>query len=269
MNAQQQQVLAALLECTIEAKLAAVFALPTLINDAHGWMASPTPEEPGHPARLRLVAPRDVPRRRNLASRHGRFALLHAIAHIEFNAINLALDAACAFAGLPVQYYTDWLRIAKEEAEHFSALRRLLLAMDGDYGDLPAHNGLWEMALETADDPLKRMALVPRVLEARGLDATPAIRARLQALGDWEADVVLAVIEREEVGHVAAGSYWFRWLCAERDLDPDNHFFTLLDRHYRGRGGGDFAEEARLAAGFSVLELQRLRARAEGVEARA
>ncbi|MDD3761617.1 MAG: ferritin-like domain-containing protein [Acidithiobacillus sp.] len=265
MNAQQQQICAALLESGIDAKLAAVAALPDIVA-MDDWIAIPTPCIPGRPARLQLVAPRDVPRRRNLASRDGRFALLHALAHIEFNAINLALDAVCAFPGLPVQYYADWLHIAKEEAAHFAALRRLLLAMGGEYGELPAHNGLWEMAIETADDPLKRMALVPRVLEARGLDATPPIRARLQALGDTEADAVLAVIEAEEIAHVAAGSYWFRWLCAARDLDPDTHFFILLDRHYRGRPGGVFAEQARLAAGFSEYELQRLRDRAqEGV----
>ncbi|WP_308389505.1 ferritin-like domain-containing protein [Acidithiobacillus sp. AMEEHan] len=261
MQVEQEQIRAALLESELEAKLAAVQALPAAVA-TEGWVASPTPALPGRPARLRLVAPREVPRRRNLASREGRFALLHALAHIEFNAINLALDAVCAFAGLPEAYYADWLQVAKEEAAHFAALRALLQEMGGDYGDLPAHNGLWEMACETADDPLKRMALVPRVLEARGLDATPGIRARLQAVGDTQADAVLAVIEREEVGHVAAGSHWFRWLCAARGLDAEAQFFLLLDRYYRGQPGGDFAVAARLAAGFSEWELQTLRARA-------
>jgi len=267
MQAEQEQIRAALLESDLEAKLMAVGALPVVVVAAQDWVGLPTPELPGRPAHLRLVAPRDVPRRRNLGSPAGRFALLHALAHIEFNAINLALDAACAFPGLPDAYYADWLQVAKEEAAHFAALRALLREMGGDYGDLPAHDGLWEMALETADDPVKRMALVPRVLEARGLDATPGIRARLQALGDRQADAVLAVIEREEIGHVAVGSYWFRWLCNERALDPEQHFFALLDRHYRGRPGGDFAVAARLAAGFSEWELQTLRARAAGVMA--
>ena len=264
MNAEQASLQAILLEDDIDRKLLGVAALPTCVVDVRGWSSLQPPQQPGRPPRLRLVAPREVPRRRNLRSPEGRFALLHALAHIEFNAINLALDAATTFAGLPPQYYSDWLRIAKEEAAHFTALRHLLHGMNGEYGDLPAHNGLWEMALETAHDPLIRMALVPRVLEARGLDATPAIRARLQAIGDRDADVVLATIEQEEIGHVAVGSYWFRWLCQARGLDPDSYFFTLLDLHYRGRPGGEFAEAARLAAGFSPLELDRLRQRAQG-----
>ena len=234
------------------------------------WPPAPMPEVsapalsdmPGRPAHPLLVSPKDLPKRRALHTRAGRFALLHALAHIEFNAINLALDALYRFPGLPEDFYRDWLRVAQEEAEHFVLLRQQLRRLGGDYGDLPAHDGLWEMALDTAADPLARMALVPRVLEARGLDVTPAMRERLLAAGDAEAAAVLERIECDERGHVAVGTRWFRFLCAQRGLEPDRTFTTLLQRHYRGRIQGPLALPARRAAGFSEPELDWLQDRA-------
>ncbi|PKY11001.1 hypothetical protein B1757_06735 [Acidithiobacillus marinus] len=220
----------------------------------------PCPGIPGRPDRPELVAPKKLPRRRALSTPAGRFALLHALAHIEFNAINLALDAICRFVDLPVDYYRDWLQVAQEEAEHFVLLRELLQALGGDYGDLPAHDGLWEMAMETATDPLERMALVPRVLEARGLDVTPAIRERLREAGDLVAVAVLERIERDERGHVAIGTHWFHYLCAQRGLDADHTFRKLLEERYRGRIQGPLALDARRAGGFSETELRWLQA---------
>jgi len=168
-------------------------------------------DQPGSPERPPLVAPQKVPRRR-ADTVPGRAALVHALAHIEFNAINLALDAAHRFAGMPSRYYADWLQVADEEALHFDLLNAHLATLGHVYGDFPAHQGLWDMALKTAHDPLVRMALVPRVLEARGLDATPLIVDKLKAANDLRMVEVLAIIERDEIGHVAIGSRWFGWL---------------------------------------------------------
>ncbi|CDQ09397.1 conserved protein of unknown function [Acidithiobacillus ferrivorans] len=223
--------------------------------------APPLSATPGRPSHPLLLGPKDLPKRRALHTQAGRFALLHALAHIEFNAINLALDALYRFPGLPEDFYRDWLRVAQEEAEHFVLLRQQLQRLGGDYGDLPAHDGLWEMAMDTAADPLERMALVPRVLEARGLDVTPAMRERLLAAGDAEAAAVLARIESDERGHVAVGSRWFRYLCAQRGLEPDSTFMALLRQRYRGRIQGPLALTARRAAGFSEPELDWLQSR--------
>jgi uncharacterized ferritin-like protein (DUF455 family) len=182
---------------------------------------------PGRPARPERVSPLNVPRRR-LGTSAGRAAMIHAIAHIEFNAINLALDAAHRFADLPNDYYADWLRVAAEEATHFGLLNAHLASLGHSYGDFAAHDGLWEMAQKTTHDALTRMALVPRVLEARGLDATPAISHKLREIGDLRAVEILAVIERDEIGHVAVGSRWFAFLCAQRGLDAATTFRQLL-----------------------------------------
>lgn len=210
--------------------------------------------EPGRPLRPALVPARELPRRR-LGSREGQAALVHALAHIEFNAINLALDAAYRFRDLPRQFYDDWLRVAAEEAYHFGLLREHLRELGGDYGDFPAHDGLWQMAVETAHDPLVRMALVPRVLEARGLDVSPGMILRLREAGNLRAAEILEIILRDEVGHVAIGSHWFRYLCGERGLDPQATFRTLLRQYMRGRVKGPFHREARLRAGFTEAEL--------------
>lgn len=216
-------------------------------------------EIPGRPARPVLVHPRDVPQRR-LNSDEGRAALVHAIAHIEFNAINLALDAVYRFRDLPDAYYGDWLRVAAEEASHFALLQARLAELGHAYGDLPAHNGLWEMALKTAHDPLVRMALVPRVLEARGLDVTPGMMERLRQVGDTRTVAILEVILREEIGHVAIGSRWYAWCCAQRGVDPQATFLDLLDEYMTGRLRGPFHEEARRQAGFTEAELAKLNA---------
>jgi uncharacterized ferritin-like protein (DUF455 family) len=211
---------------------------------------------PGQPERPDLVSPHKVPRRRT-DTLAGRAALVHALAHIEFNAINLALDAAHRFAGMPVAYYADWLRVADEEALHFDLLNTHLATLGHGYvyGDFPAHSGLWDMALKTAHDPLVRMALVPRVLEARGLDATPLIVDKLKAAKDTRMVEILTVIERDEIGHVAIGSHWFRWLCAARGLEPEATFRQLLVDYDAPPLGPPFNLAARRQAGFSELEL--------------
>lgn len=218
--------------------------------------------EPGRPTRPELVPPRKVPRR-GLGTPEGRAALVHAVAHIEFNAINLALDAVYRFRGLPNAYYEDWLRVAEEEGRHFAMLDKRLRAMGLRYGDLPAHNGLWEMAVRTADDWLLRMALVPRVLEARGLDVTPGIIERLRQAGDGETVAALELILREEIGHVAIGSRWFAHACAQRGLEPEATFQTLLREYAPGQVMGMLHHEARLKAGFSETELDALEALAD------
>jgi uncharacterized ferritin-like protein (DUF455 family) len=215
-------------------------------------------EIPGRPPRPLLVAPRQL-RQRKLSSPEGRAILVHALAHIEFNAINLALDAVYRFRGMPAEYYGDWLRVAAEEAEHFGLLRERLRALGHDYGDFPAHNGLWEMACKTADDVLVRMALVPRVLEARGLDVTPDMIRRLEVAGDPETVAILRIIFRDEIGHVEIGSRWYRYCCARRGLDPVATFRVLLERHMQGRIKGPFAEQARAQAGFDGEEMDLLR----------
>lgn len=209
---------------------------------------------PGRPERPRLVAPRELASR-GLHTREGQAALVHALAHIEFNAINLALDAVYRFRGLPGQFYDDWLQVAEEEAYHFGLLREHLRELRADYGDFPAHDGLWQMAVETAHDPLVRMALVPRVLEARGLDVSPGMMRRLGAAGNRRAVDILEIILRDEVGHVAIGSRWFRHLCEARGLDPRPTFRTLLGQYMKGRVKGPFHREARLRAGFTEAEL--------------
>ena len=212
---------------------------------------------PGRPDQPVLVDPSSVPRRR-LGSREGRVALVHAIAHIEFNAINLALDAVCRFRDMPEAYYRDWLRVAADEARHFELLSRRLGELGSTYGALPAHDGLWEMAQQTADSCLVRMALVPRVLEARGLDVTPGMIERLRQVGDDATVGVLEVILHEEVEHVLIGSRWFEWCCKREGREPQATFIALLEQRYSGQVRGPFNRKARLQAGFSMAELQRL-----------
>lgn len=217
----------------------------------------PVVSEAGRPSRPQLVPPRELPRRR-LHDRAGHAALIHAIAHIEFNAINLAWDAAYRFQGMPSDYYADWSRVAAEEASHFLMLREHLHDLGYDYGDFAAHNGLWEMAQKTAHDVMVRMALVPRVLEARGLDVTPAMVERLNSLGDKRAVEILDVIFREEVGHVEIGTRWFRYLCAQRGIDAEQTFADLIREHMRGLVRGPFETGARLKAGFTESEMNML-----------
>ena len=211
----------------------------------------------GRPARPELVEPARVPRR-GLGTPEGRVALIHAVAHIEFNAINLALDAALRFAGLPDQFYWDWLSVAADEARHFQMLNQRLADLGHAYGDFPAHNGLWEMAEKTAHDVMVRMALVPRVLEARGLDVTPGMIEKLRQARDEATVACLEIILEEEVRHVEIGSRWFKHFCDLRGLTPEDTFAELLEQYFTGGLRGPFNLEARREAGFSELELSRL-----------
>ncbi len=211
---------------------------------------------PGRPPRPPLVTPRDVPRRR-LATTAGRIAFYHALAHIEFNAINLALDAAIRFNGLPIEYYADWCHVAQEEACHFQLLCERLAGTDlnARYGDLPAHDGLWEMALKTQHDVLARMALVPRVLEARGLDVTPGLQRKLERLGDARGVAILARILEDEIGHVAIGNHWYRHLCARRQLEPNETWLALRAEYGAPKIRAPLNLVARKQADFDTLEL--------------
>lgn len=214
---------------------------------------------PGRPEKPQLVMPREL-RTRALTSARGRAILAHAICHIEFNAINLALDAAYRFRHMPDDYYRDWLQVAADEARHFGWLSERLAQMGYAYGDFPAHNGLWEMVEKTAHDVLVRMALVPRVLEARGLDVTPGMIDKLTAAGDEATVGILQNILREEIPHVAIGTRWYRYCCAQRALDADTLFPKLLQQYMHTVPAGPMNIEARQAAGFSEQELSLLQA---------
>jgi uncharacterized ferritin-like protein (DUF455 family) len=218
---------------------------------------APPPTLPGRPPRPELVPPEQVPRRTPFTP-EGRAALLHAVCHIEFNAINLALDAVWRFSGMPERFYRDWLQVAGEEALHFELLRAHLQSMGHDYGDFEAHDGLWTMAEKTRDDITARMALVPRTLEARGLDATPPMQAKLRKAGDLRAVEILDVILRDEIGHVAIGNHWYRWLCERDGLDPIASYAEFALRYGAPRLKGPFNLEARRAAGFDADEIKRL-----------
>lgn len=214
-------------------------------------------DHPGRPARPPLAAPTDMPRR-ELNGPRNHAALIHALAHIEFNAIDLALDAVQRFTAMPAAFHGDWLRVAAEEAHHFNLLRAHLCTLGHDYGDFPAHGGLWQMATATAHDVLARMALVPRLLEARGLDVTPGLRRKLAGYGDHAGAAILDVILRDEIGHVALGDRWFRQLCASRGLPVADTFRALLAQPGVPAPRAPFNKAARLAAGFTSEELDAL-----------
>ncbi len=220
-------------------------------------LQDPSHRAPGRPAKPELRNPQQVPQR-SVHTDTGLAALVHSVCHIEFNAINLALDAIWRFAGLPPAYYQDWLRVAYEESTHFGLLQTLLGTMGHAYGDFAAHDGLWSMCEKTADDVLARMALVPRTLEARGLDATPLIQAKLLLSSSPHATAfqpILDTILRDEVGHVAIGNHWFRYLCAAQGLDPLSHYPVLVQRHAAPRLKPPFNTSARLQAGFTPDEI--------------
>jgi uncharacterized ferritin-like protein (DUF455 family) len=209
---------------------------------------------PGRPAKPTLVPPKDL-EKRSMRTADGRAALIHALTHIEFNAINLALDAIWRFANMPEDYYKDWLKVAAEEAYHFSLLSVHLQSLGFAYGSFSAHNSLWEMVERTKDDVLARMALVPRTLEARGLDACPALRNKLAQVGDSKAAEILDIILRDEIGHVAIGNTWFNWLCQERKLEPIATFEKLCVDYSAPKLKPPFNVDARRKAGFSEIEL--------------
>ena len=262
MSTLQTAAQACLVANTIDSKVSLTFDAVEAFS--HGGLAIDRGERlidpigmPGRPAAPRLVAPRDLPKR-GLGSAEGLAAFVHAIAHIEFNAVDLAWDAVYRFEGMPDAYYADWVRIAGDEARHFTLLRARLQELGFDYGSFDAHHGLWEMAEKTADDALARMALVPRVLEARGLDVTPGMIERLRGLGDHRTADILVVILREEIAHVAAGSKWFRWCCVQRGVEPAPTFRRLLAEYARAVLRGPFNVDARSAAGFDEDELRAL-----------
>jgi uncharacterized ferritin-like protein (DUF455 family) len=214
---------------------------------------APAPDRPARPARPELKLPRDMPKRRAAGTRESRVALLHAVAHIELNAIDLAWDIVARFAApeLPGAFFDDWAGVGDDEAKHFLLLADRLAALGAGYGDLPAHDGLWRAAHETRHDLLARLAIVPLVLEARGLDVTPAMIARFERLGDGESAAALRVIYADEIGHVEAGRRWFEWLCAQRGLPPVETWHALVRTHFRGALKPPFNDEARAKAGFS------------------
>ena len=213
--------------------------------------ASP-PAHPARPDRPRLLTPRAMPRRRNFGSLAGRVALLHALAHIELNAVDLAWDIIARFTGqgLPRRYFDDWVGVAAEESRHFLLLVTRLADFGAAYGDLPAHDGLWEAAAATAGDLLARLAVVPLVLEARGLDVTPEMAARLERAGDPRSAAILRRIYEEEIGHVAVGRRWLEWLCESRGLAPERVFQDRVRRCFKGALKPPFNHAARAAAGF-------------------
>lgn len=245
-----------LCESDVNNKVAGVLALgvDANLNIAQKKVLSPSTAIPGRPNKPLLVAPLDLPKR-SMRTMEGRAALIHALAHIEFNAINLALDAIWRFENMPEQYYLDWLKVAAEEAHHFSLLQAHLQSLGFEYGSFAGHDSLWEMVDRTKDDILARMALVPRTLEARGLDASPALRNKLAQAGDLVAAGILDIILRDEIGHVAVGNYWFNWLCAQNQLEPIKTFEALRIQFNAPKLRPPFNIDARRQAGFSEAEL--------------
>jgi uncharacterized ferritin-like protein (DUF455 family) len=235
-------------------KTALAFQLFKELNGPFQMSVNEPFPEPGRPEHPELVHPRHL-KKRGLGTEQGRAALWHAIAHIEFNAINLALDAFLRFPDLPHEYYEDWLRVAAEEAYHFGLINDHLKTLNCPYGSFPAHNSLWEMAEKTIHDPLVRMALVPRVMEARGLDVTPGIMQKLSLAGDEQAENILGIILRDEIGHVAVGNRWFKYLCAQKGLSPLETFEQLADSLLHTQLKGPYDRELRQKAGFDLAEL--------------
>lgn len=216
---------------------------------------------PGRPLKPELVDPLSV-KKRSMHTPEGRASLLHSLAHIEFNAINLALDAIWRYSQMPREFYEDWLRVAKEEAYHYTLISNRLRESGFSYGDFPAHNSLWEMAQKTQESVLARMALVPRTMESRGLDAVPAIRDRFLQIKDDRTVQILEIILRDEIGHVAIGNRWFNYLCKQNNLDPIVTYSDLAKRYKAPVLRGPFNLEARAAAGFSDKELEMIQSQA-------
>jgi uncharacterized ferritin-like protein (DUF455 family) len=235
------------------AALANAFAADDWTVDA-GAALQVTGAIPGRPLHPILVAPRLVGRR-SMITVEGRAMLVHALAHIEFNAVNLSLDALWRFPDMPAEYYADWLRVAKEEAIHFSMLAAHLQALGYRYGDFPAHDSLWEMVDKTRADVLARMALVPRTLEARGLDAIPPLRAKVAQAGDMAFALILDRILQDEIGHVEIGNRWYRFLCEQRGLEPLATYAQLATQYQAPVLKGPFNIQARRQAGFTETEL--------------
>ena len=236
-------------------RLAQAWAIGELELDV--GMAPSISVTPGHPAKPEMVSPLNV-QRRAMNTPEGRAAMIHALVHIEFNAINLALDALWRFAFMPRAFYADWLQVADEEALHFTLLADHLKTQGYAYGDFTAHNGLWDMAVRTQHDVLARMALLPRTMEARGLDVVPGMRAKLIQAGDIAVGPILDIVMRDEIGHVAIGNRWFNYLCEQRGLESEATYADLVAEHNAIPHRGPFNLEARRAAGFSEQELVKL-----------
>ena len=249
------------------AKARAVQALPPSLDAMQeaGWILDteehiPEPAGvPGRAPRPRLLPAREVPQR-SVGTPEGRAGLIHSLVHIECNAVDLALDALWRFAAMPPTFYGDWLKVAREEALHFELLAEHLQTLGHAYGDFDAHEGLWHMAHKTRGDLLARMAIVPRTLAPRGLDAAPAVQRKLVSVGDHRAGAILDIILHDEIGHVAIGNHWFRWLCKQQGLDPLEHYQRLAELYGAPRLKGPFNLPARRAAGFDEAELALLTA---------
>jgi uncharacterized ferritin-like protein (DUF455 family) len=210
------------------------------------------PDFPARPQEPELLAPRHMPKRRKGGSERGRIAMLHALAHIEFVAIDLAFDLVGRFgAHFPRSFADDWLRVGAEEAMHFALVNRRLKQLGSHYGALPAHDGLWEAAHDTRHDPLARLAVVPMVLEARGLDVTPAMIDRFESQGDFASARILRRILSDEIRHVNAGTTWFESACQEQQVLPKPYWKTLVNRHFSGAIKPPFNDSARSRAGLT------------------
>jgi len=254
---EQCQALLAMADPRLKAQAVAALDLSGPLDA--GLAIPDMPGLPGRPARPELLPHTQIKPGR-LTTPEGHAALVHSIVHIEKNAIDLALDICWRFANLPEAFYRDWLRVAREEAYHFTLLREHLETLGFHYGDFPAHDGLWSMAERTKGDLLARVALVPRTLEARGLDASPAVKTKLVSIGDLRAGEILDIILRDEIGHVAVGNRWYSWLCAQRGLDPVRTYAELTVRYEAPKLKKPFNLDARRAAGFSEAELAALQA---------
>ncbi|MGR9100138.1 MAG: ferritin-like domain-containing protein [Gammaproteobacteria bacterium] len=247
----------------VETKLQVTFEAGALLRGGQLDYGSAGPPESialtAFPEKPELLDPRDMPRRQ-FTTVEGKRAFFHAVGHIEFMAIHLAWDILYRFRGMPERYYREWLRVAEEEAQHFSLIRRHLIGMGMDYGDLPAHSGLWDVAVDTGDDLTARLALVPRYLEARGLDVTPAMIERFRAQNDRRSMEILTRILEDEVGHVQLGSRWFQYVCDCQKVDSEERYKMLISERLKGRRRGSLNRPLRKAAGFSDRELDWLEA---------
>lgn len=252
----QTGALAALASADLDAKMASTRALAAAWRSRTMSLRTDVrvdlPDRPGRPDRPVLLPPNKVPRR-GIGSVKGRIALIHSLCHIELNAVDLALDIVARFAAQPVprSFFDDWMTVADEEAKHFGLLRERIRSLGADYGDLPAHDGLWEAAQETTGGLAARLALVPLVLEARGLDVTPSLTRALEAEGDAETAAILSVIYEDEKGHVAVGAKWFRFLCRREGVEPAAAFQQLVRKHFRSPLKPPFNDRARAASGLT------------------
>lgn len=250
--------LAVLQICDPVKKCAATSTLPCHVGAVDASLVFEEPAAlPGRPDRPTLVPMLKV-QQRSMQTIEGRAALIHALAHIELNAIDLALDIVWRFPGMPAQFYLEWASVAQEEARHFTLLADHLSGLGFQYGDFPAHNGLWAMAEKTSHDLLARLAIVPRTLEARGLDAAPPVRDKLLSVGDKRGAEIVSIILQDEIGHVATGNRWYRWLCGQRGLDPITTDKIIAVQYGAPRPRGPFNLPARRAAGFEECELSAL-----------